>query len=117
MSSVAGWAEHAPRVVAAPVVPTLGTEEDILPAAAMLAGTRAALAGLGRGLAAEQAGQELGHVDREARFPAWAAVGVVLGREPVEPAVDLAELPPDVDLGRTDEVAFQPDGLAPAEPV
>ena len=39
LSSVAGGAEHAPGVVAAPVVPALGPEEDILTASAMLAGT------------------------------------------------------------------------------
>ena len=32
-------------------------------------------------------------------------------------AVDLAELPLDVDLGWSDEIAFQPDRLAPAQPV
>ena len=60
--------------------------------------------------------QEPGQVDGQLRLPFRAAVGVVLGREPVEPAVEFAELPFDMDLARVQVFAFQPDRLAPAHP-
>jgi hypothetical protein len=65
-------------------------------------------------LAGEQAGQERRQVDRETRPPGRAAVGIVLGREPVEPAVEFAELPLDVDLAGPEVVTFEADRFAPA---
>ena len=66
-------------------------------------------------LAGEQLGQERQEVDRQARFPGRAAVGVVLGREPVECTAKLAKLPLDVDLARVRVLSFQADHLAPAQ--
>ena len=96
--AVAGRAEHAAGVVAAPGVAAVRAEEHVLPAAAVLGGAGAPLPGLACDLAGQQVGQERREVDGQAGFPVGAAVGVVLRREPVEPAADLAELPLDVDL-------------------
>jgi hypothetical protein len=52
-----------------------------------------------------------GEVDGQAGLAVRAAVGVVLGREPVKPAAELAELPLDMDLAEADVVALQVDGL------
>ena len=98
VASVAGGAEHAAGVVAAPVVAAVGAEEDVSAAAALLGGAAAGWMRVVLDLAGEQVGQERRQVDRETRLPGRAAVGVVLGREPVEPAVEFAELPLDVDL-------------------
>src|SRR5215471_4917580 len=61
------------------------------------------------------AGRNTREVDRQARFPGRAAVGVVLGREPVEGAAELSELPLDVDLAGVRVPGFQADRLAPAQ--
>ncbi len=115
MPSVAGGAEHAAGVVAAPVVPAVGTKEDVQAGAAVLPGAGALLVRVVLDLAGEQLVEECGQVDGQARFPAGAAVGIILGREPVESAVDLAELPLDVQLASAGVAAFQPDGLAPPQ--
>jgi hypothetical protein len=96
-------------------VAAVPAEEEVPAAAAVLGGAAAGRMLVVPDLAAEQAGQERRQVDRETRLPGWAAVGVVLGREPVEPAVELAELPFDVDLARVEAAAFEADGLAPAQ--
>ena len=114
MPSIAGWAEHAAGVVAAPVVATVGAEEHVVPAAAMLYGAGAPSAGMIPGLELDQVLKEPGQVDGQLRLSFRAAVRVILRREPVEPAVEFAELPFDVDLARVQVVAFQPDRLAPA---
>ena len=66
-------------------------------------------------LALEQAVEKWREVDGELRLPSGAAVGVVFGREPVEPAVDLVELPFNVDLAREDVAALQADRLTPVQ--
>ena len=113
--AVAGGAEHAAGVVAAPRVAAVRAEEHVVPAAAVLRGAGAPWAGLFLDLAGQQVGQERREVDGEAGFPVGAAVGVVLRREPVEGAADLAELPLNVDLVVADVVAFEADRLAPAQ--
>ena len=115
MAAVAGGAEDAAGVVAAPVVAAVGAEEDVPAAAAVLGGAAAGRMRVVLDLAGEQAGEERRQVDRETWLPGGAAVGVVLGREPVEPAVEFAELPLDVDLAGVEVVAFQADRLAPAQ--
>jgi hypothetical protein len=64
----------------------------------VLGGAGARVPWLALDLAVEQVGQERRQVDGQARFPGRAAVRVVLGREPVEGAAKLTELPLDVDL-------------------
>ena len=115
VAAVAGGAEYTAGVVAAPRVTAVRAEEHVLPAAAMLVCAGAALLGLGLDLPGEQVGQERREVDGQAGFPVGAAVGVVFGREPVERAPDLAELPLDVDLVVVNVVAFEADRLAPAQ--
>ena len=115
VASVAGRTEAPAGVVAAPVVAAVGSEEDVPAAAAVLGGAATRWLEVGLGLAGEQAGQERRQVDRETRLPGGAAVGVVLGREPVEAAVEFAELPLDVDLARVEVVAFEADRLASAQ--
>ena len=90
MPPVAGRAEHAAGVIAAPVVAAVGAEEHVVPAAAMLPGAAAPPAGMVPGLERDQVLQERGKVDGQLRLPCRAAVRVVLRREPVEPAVELA---------------------------
>jgi len=97
-------------------VAAVGAQEHVLPTAAVLGRAGAPRPGLGLDLPGKQLGQERREVDGQAGFPVRAAVGVVLGREPVEGAADLAELPFDVDLVVVDVVAFQADRLAPADP-
>ena len=63
----------------------------------------------------QQAGQEGGEVDGQAGLPGRTAVGVVLGRQPVKDAVDLAELPFDMNLALAEVVTFEADGLPPAQ--
>ena len=77
--SVAGGAEHAAGVVAAPVVPAVGTKEDVQAGAAVLPGAGALLVRVVLDLAGEQLVEECGQVDGQARFPAGAAVGIILG--------------------------------------
>ena len=113
MPPVAGRAEHAASVIAAPVVATVRTEENAVPTAAMLPGAGAPSAGTVLDLERDQVVQEPGKVDGQLRLPLRAAVRVILRREPVESAVELAELPFDVDLARAEVVAFQADHLAP----
>ena len=115
MAPVAGRAEHAAGVVATPVVATVGAEEYVVSAAAMLSGAGAPPAGMIPYLERDQVLQEPGKVDGQLRLPLRAAVGAVLGREPVEPAVELAELPFDMDLARAEVVAFQADRFAPPQ--
>src|ERR1022692_1471759 len=66
-------------------------------------------------LAGDQLVQERREIDGQARLPVRAAVGVVLGRKPVENAANLAELPFDVDLAGARVVALQADRLAPPQ--
>ena len=115
MASVAGRPEHAAGVVAAPVVAAVRSEEDVPAAAAVLGGAAAGRMRMVLDLAGEQAGQERRQVNRQTRLPGRAAVGVVLGREPVEPAIEFAELPFDVDLAGPEVAAFEADRLAPAQ--
>ena len=115
VAAVTGGAEDAAGVVAAPVVAAVGAEEEVPAAAAVLGGAAARWMRVVLGLAGEQAGQERRQVNRETRLPGRAAVGVVLGREPVEPAVEFAELPLDVDLAGVEVAAFEADRLAPAQ--
>ena len=113
-----GWyrpSQAAAGVVAAPRVAAVGAEEHVLPAAAVLGGAGAPWVGLFLDLPGQQVAQELGEVDRQAGLPVRAAVGVILRREPVKRAPDLAELPLDVDLVVVDVVALQADRLAPAQ--
>ena len=101
--AVARRAEHAAGVVAAPGVAAVRAGEHVVPAAAVLRGAGAPVPGLAFELAGEQPGQERREVHGQAWFPVRAAVGVVLRREPVERAPDLAQLPFDVDLIGVDE--------------
>ena len=114
--SVAGGAEHPAGVVAAPVVAAVWAEEHVAPAAAVLSSAGARSAGAVLGLERDEVLKEPGKVDGQLRLPLRAAVRVILRREPVEPAVELAELPFDVDLARVQVVAFQADRLAPPHP-
>ncbi len=115
VASVARGAEDAAGVVAAPEVAAVGSEEEVPAASAVLGGAAAGRMLVVPDLAAEQAGQEKRQVDRETRLPGRAAVGVVLGREPVELAVEFAELPLDVDLAGVEAAAFEADRLALAQ--
>jgi hypothetical protein len=94
-------------------VAAVRAEEDIEAGPAMMGHAGARVPWLALDLAGEQLGQER-EVDRQARFPGRAAVGVVLGREPVEGAPELAELPLDVDGVLVGVLAFQADRLTPA---
>ncbi len=116
VASVAGGAEDAAAVVAAPVVAAVRTQEHVPAGAAVLRGARAPLLAAGLELAGEQVVQERREVDREPRLESGAAVGVILRREAVEPAVDLVELPFDVDLAGVGVVALQADRFTPAQP-
>src|SRR5450755_267947 len=89
-----------------------GTSGCLVPAGA---GASPAGLALPLELAGDQLVQERREVDGQARLPARAAVGVVLGRKPVENAANLAELPLDVDLAGADVVALQADRLAPPQ--
>ena len=80
MPSVAGRAEHAAGVIAAPVVSTVRTEEHVVPAAAMLVGAGAPPAGMVLDLERDQVLKEPGKVDGQLRLPRRAAVGVILRR-------------------------------------
>jgi hypothetical protein len=97
-------------------VTAVRAEERITTGPAVLCYAGARVPGLALDLAGEQPGQEWREVDREARFPIWAPVGVVFRREPVKYAPELAKLPLDVDLARVCVLAFQADRLAPAQP-
>jgi len=78
--SVAGGAEHAAGVVAAPVVAAVRAEGQVLAAAAVQARAGASLTGvLVLELAGDQLVQERRQVDGQARLPARAAIRVVLG--------------------------------------
>ena len=90
-------------------------EERITTGPAVLCYAGARVPGLALDLAGEQPGQERREVDGQAWFPGRAAVGVVLGREPVEGAAKLPELPLDVDLAGVRVPGFQADRLAPAQ--
>ncbi|HLX48995.1 MAG TPA: hypothetical protein VKS82_11735 [Streptosporangiaceae bacterium] len=92
VAAVAGGAEDAAGVVAAPVVAAVGAQEQVASAAAVLrgAGTLPAGLGLGWGLAGEQGVEEGWQVDGQAGFPGGAAVGVVFGWQAVEGGPDLA---------------------------
>ncbi|MGH7904970.1 MAG: hypothetical protein ACREPA_12730 [Candidatus Dormibacteraceae bacterium] len=90
------------------------TEEHVVAAAAVLGRARTPLTGLFLDLPFQEVGQERREVDGQAGFPAGAAVRVVLGREPMECAADLAQLPLDVDLVVADVLAFEADRLPPA---
>lgn len=81
---------------------------------AVLGGAGAWAPGLALGLADEEFGQERWQVDRQARFPGRAAVGVILRREPVKCAPDLPELPFHMDLAGMGVLTFEADRLAPA---
>jgi hypothetical protein len=96
-------------------VAAVRAEEHVLAAAAVLRGAWASAARVGLDLALEQAVEKWREVDGELRLPSGAAVGVVFGREPVEPAVDLVELPFNVDLAGEDVAALQADRLTPAQ--
>jgi hypothetical protein len=111
---VTGGAEHAARVVAAPVVTAVRAEEYVSAGAAVLGGAGARVPWLALDLAIKQAGQERRQVDRQARFPGRAAIGVVLRREPVEGAAKLPKLPLNMDLAGVRVSGFQADRLAPA---
>jgi hypothetical protein len=96
-------------------VAAVRAEEDVPATAAMLGGAYAAFGrqALGLRLAGEQGGQERRQVNRQAGLPGRGAVGVVLGRQPVEDAAELAELPLDVDRFGVEVLAFQADRLTP----
>src|SRR5262249_14437562 len=107
---------HTARIVAAPVVAAVRTEEHVAPSPAVLAHAGAWVPWLALDLAVEEGAQERRQVDRQAWVPGPAAVGVVLGREPGEAPAQLAKLPLDVDLGGVRVPGFQADRLAPAQP-
>jgi hypothetical protein len=98
------------------VVTAVRAEEYVTTGPAMVDDASARVPWLALDLAGEQQGQERREVDRQARFPGRAAVGVVLGREPVEGAPKLTKLPLDVDLAGVRMLAFEADHLAPAHP-
>jgi hypothetical protein len=114
--AVAGRAEDAPRVVAAPTVAAVGAEEHVMPAAAVLPGACAPLRRLGLDLPGEQLGKERREVDGQARLPVRAAIGIVFRRQPVKRAPELAQLPLDVDLVPLHKLALQADDLAQPQP-
>jgi len=80
------------------VVAAVRAQEHIPAGAAVLCGARAPPTGVGLELALEQAVEERREVDGELGLPFGAAVGVVFGREAVEPVVDLVKLPLNMDL-------------------
>jgi hypothetical protein len=82
----------------------------------VLGGAWATPAGAGLELAGERVVKERREVDGQSRLEPGAAVGVVLGREPMAPAVNLVELPFNVDLAGVGVVALQTDGLTPTQP-
>jgi hypothetical protein len=95
-------------------VAAVGAQEHVPACAAKLRGARAPLLATGLELPGEQVIQERRKVHGQPRLEPGAAVGVVFGREAVEPAVDLVELPFDVDLAG-DVVSLQADRLTPAQ--
>ena len=115
VASVAGGAEHAAGVVAASVVAAVRAEEHVPAAAAMLGGTSTRWMGVGLDVAGDQVGEERREVDGQAGLPVRAPVGVIFRRQTVELAVEFAELPFDVDLGRVSVGVFQADRLAPPQ--
>jgi hypothetical protein len=70
---------------------------------------------LGLDLPVEQLGEER-EVDWQARLPVGAPVGIVLRRQPVKRAPELAQLPLDVDLVPLHKLALQADDLAQPQP-
>jgi hypothetical protein len=97
-------------------VTAVRAEQHVQSGPAVLGHASARVPGLALDLAGEQVGKELREVDREARFPVGAAVGVVFGREPVERAPELAKPPLDVGGVLVSVLAFQADRFAPAQP-
>jgi hypothetical protein len=93
---VARGTKDPSRVVATPVVTTVGADEEELAAAPMFAGTCTELIRVHLHLPGEQVIEERRQVNRQAGFPVPASVRVILGRQPVEHAVDLPQLPLNV---------------------
>jgi hypothetical protein len=115
VAAVAGGAEDAAAVVAAPVVGAVGAAEDVAAGAAVHGLAGAGVVGVFLYLAGEELGEERGQVDGDAWFLGGGTVGIVLGRQAEEAAAQLAELPFDVDLVGVEVVALQADDLAPAQ--
>jgi hypothetical protein len=87
VAAVAGGAEDAAGVVAAPVVAAVGAEEQVVSTAAVPRGAGTLLTGLGLGWPGGRRGRVAGR--REAGLPGGAAVGVVFGWQAVEGGPDL----------------------------
>jgi hypothetical protein len=96
-------------------MPVVRGGEHVPAAAAVLRDAGAPPSRGALGLPGEQGGQERWQVDRQAWLPVGAAVGVVLGRDPVELAADLADLPFDPDLAGAQVAVLQADDLAPPQ--
>jgi hypothetical protein len=79
------------------VVASVGAEEDVPAASAVIGGAGAPLPCVFVCLGGQQSDQERRDADRRQQLDVRAAVGVVLRREPVEATADLPELPLDVD--------------------
>ena len=116
VAAVRRGSKDAPGVVASPVVTIVRASEQVTAAALVRACALAPASGDRPCLAGEHGGEERGQVDRDSRLPVERAVGVVLGRQPVELAVELAQLPLHVDQCRLQKLAFQTHGLAPSHP-
>jgi len=114
--AVAGRAEDAPGVVAAAAVTAVRAKEHVVPAAAVLPDACAPLRRLALDLLGEQLGEERREVNGQTWLPVRAAVGVVLRRQPVKHAPELAQLPLDVDLFPLHKLALQADDFAQPQP-
>jgi hypothetical protein len=96
-------------------VAAVRAQEQVPAGPTVLRGARAPLFVVGLELAGEQMIQKRREVDRQPWLESGAAVGVVFGWEAVEPAIDLVELPFDVDFTLVHVAALKADGLAPAQ--
>jgi hypothetical protein len=77
-------------------MPTVRAEEYVPAAAAMLSDAGARLPWMALYLGSQRVGEKGRKIDRQMWLPVGAPVRVVLRRQPVELAPDLAEVPLDV---------------------
>jgi hypothetical protein len=96
-------------------VAAVRAQEQVPAGPTVLRGARAPLFISGLELAGEKMIQKRREVDRQPWLESGAAVGVVFGGEAVEPAIDLVELPFDMDFAFVHIAALKADGLAPAQ--
>jgi hypothetical protein len=99
------------------MVTAVRAEEHVTASPAVLGHVRARIPWLALGLPSEQPGQERREIDRQARFPVGASARVVLGRQPVERAPELAKLPLNVNLAGVYALVFQAEVSPQRSPV